>query len=92
MPRKITSFMTASGLRFRITREALGYETVKELGTRLGISPKTIHSWELGENKVSPEKLKLLKDAFGVTSDWIYYGDASGLPRALSEKVYDKVV
>jgi transcriptional regulator with XRE-family HTH domain len=44
-----------------------------------GLLADTIRTYEEGRNYPSPHNLRKLRDALGVTADWLYWGDTRGL-------------
>lgn len=74
--------------RLETTREALGL-TAAELCRRTGIKP---NQWSQFVNPSKKRRITLtaayhLRDEFGLTLDWVYDGDASGLPDRLVQKI-----
>jgi transcriptional regulator with XRE-family HTH domain len=66
--------------RLRMTREALGVRKQKEFAERAQISPNTYNQWEKGRVYPDLQYAIRLCDEYGITLDWIYLGDPSGLP------------
>jgi transcriptional regulator with XRE-family HTH domain len=75
------------GKRLALTRLALGFPNQKEFysSTRLGASAYSM--WESGDSFPRVEHMMLLCQQFGLTLDWIYRGDLSGLPYGLATKI-----
>ena len=74
--------------RLETTRQALGL-TAAELCRRTGIKP---NQWSQFVNPSKKRRITLaatyrLRDEFGLTLDWVYDGDASGLPDRLVQKI-----
>jgi transcriptional regulator with XRE-family HTH domain len=74
--------------RLELTQEALDLPAA-ELCRQTDISP---NAWSQFTNPESKRRITLneaykLRDAFGVTLDWIYDGDPSGLPQRLYKKL-----
>lgn len=61
------------------TRASLGL-TQAEFGRRAGIAANTLNQWERAKGRPGLDQALLLCEAFGLTLDWIYRGDPSGLP------------
>ena len=72
--------LEAIGSRLRMTREALGFKKQKEFAARADISPNTYNQWEKGKVYPDLQYAIRLRDEFGISLDWIYLGDPSGLP------------
>lgn len=51
----------------------------EQLGERLGVTRQTVSKWELGSTTPELEKLAMMSDIFGVSTDeLIYKGGAAG--------------
>ena len=74
------------GRRLAATREALGI-TQAELRRQLRVDPPRWNPYELGKRRITIEVALGLRLAFGVTLDWIYVGDSSGLPARLHKRI-----
>lgn len=61
----------------------MGYATIRSFAADVGVNEDRYDKWEKGKAMIPPEVVEDLKRAFGVTADWIYYGEESALPRAL---------
>ncbi len=72
------------GQRLRAVRTAAGYATAREFAEKLDIEENTLTSWERGQRLIEPEDLAGVRKLTGVTADYIYYGDPSGLPPELA--------
>lgn len=67
------------GERLVRARLALGL-TQSELADAAGIGRNTYNQWERGKGRPGLGEALKLCDKFGLTLDWIYRGDPSGLP------------
>ncbi|BBK37720.1 hypothetical protein STAQ_27980 [Allostella sp. ATCC 35155] len=85
-----TSNRSASHIagRLRALRLSLGLSQA-ELCRRAGLAPNTWNQWEKASSQPDLQYGIRLVDAFRVTLDWIYLGDASGLPHALAVYLQD---
>jgi DNA-binding XRE family transcriptional regulator len=83
-PLDVSSF-EAIGRRLLATRLALGFESQLEFATAAGVSPQALNNYERGRSRPSLEIALSLCDRFGLTLDWIYRGDAGGLPHRLAQ-------
>lgn len=74
--------------RLEATREALGLSPA-DICRRTGLRQNAWSQWANPKNKrtITREAAYRLKDEFGVTLDWIYDGDPSGLPARLHQKI-----
>ena len=92
MPPKDVKTM-GEGLRLRLTRLALGYNSSKDFGKELGVSFGALSNYELDRREIPRCLLGGLKRQFGVTTDWILFGDDRQLSdhlRASISEVLDK--
>jgi transcriptional regulator with XRE-family HTH domain len=69
----------AIATRLRITREAFGLGQ-NEFARRAGIASNTYNQYEQGKNVPRLDIANQICDEYGITLDWIYRGDISGLP------------
>jgi transcriptional regulator with XRE-family HTH domain len=83
MPKKQTPMSVQIGNRLRQLRLAKGFEKIRHWADELGVNEDRYDKWEKGKATVPPDVVHNLKVRFGVTSDWLYFGDESGLPQAL---------
>ena len=72
--------------RLVILRDALGVNAA-DLCRVTGLAPNRWSQYESGERRITLEASMVLCDKYGVTLDWIYRGDESGLPRRLIERM-----
>lgn len=75
------------GARLRAVREALGYENQKDFADKAGISPTAYNNWEVGYKRIGVDMAARLCSTYRITLDWIYFGDASGLPGNVAAKL-----
>jgi transcriptional regulator with XRE-family HTH domain len=80
-PRELRT-LDSIGHRLRLTRLALGLNQT-QLCDLAGIARNTWNQWEKGNSRPQLDEAMKLVDAFGLTLDWIYLGDNSGLPHGL---------
>lgn len=71
--------------RLVATRLALGYDNQVEFCTALGVSPQAWNNYERARAKPSLDVALQMCDRFNLTLDWIFRGDAGGLPHRLAE-------
>lgn len=69
-----------------MTREAFGLGQ-NEFARRAGIASNTYNQYEQGKNIPRLDIANQLCDQYGITLDWIYRGDASGLPLHLATAI-----
>lgn len=77
----------ACGLRLMATRKALGFETARAFADITGVEEGTLTAWERGQNRIPLWYIRKLKTMFGITADWIYFNDMSGLQSAFVAKL-----
>jgi transcriptional regulator with XRE-family HTH domain len=51
------------------------------------IEPNTWNQYEKGINRISLDKAALICEAFNVTLDWLYRGNAAGLPFSFAARL-----
>lgn len=83
----LDAWVKGCGFRLRVIREALGYESLREFAAITGVTEDALSAWERGQNRVQADYIERLRVRFKVSHDWIFGGELSGLPRALSEHV-----
>lgn len=76
----------AIGQRLAATREALGLKP-SQFADQARIARNTFSQWESGKVKPGLRDAIKLADAHNLTLDWIYLGDASGLPFRIASKL-----
>jgi len=74
------------GRRLKAARESLGLRTI-DLCAEINVQPNTYSQWENGARLLDVFAATRMAERFGVTLDWFYRGDASGLPHGLAMKV-----
>jgi transcriptional regulator with XRE-family HTH domain len=72
--------------RLRALREAYTPSQV-EFCEMVGLKPPAWNNYEKGTNRISLDAALALAQKTGVSLDWIYYGDESGLPLRLASKL-----
>ena len=63
-----------------------------EMARQLNLAPNTISQFETGVSRPSQDVETRIKAAFGVTVDWIRYGEMSGLSSDLIRKLEEASV
>ncbi|KAF0111669.1 MAG: putative DNA binding helix-turn helix protein [Rhodospirillaceae bacterium] len=74
------------GGRLTAAREALGLSQVA-ICREIDVSPSRWNQWEMGGKLPDPLVMAEFSRRYGITMDWIYAGNASGLPHSLVGKV-----
>lgn len=76
------------GDRLALARTSLDQPyTEAEMAAFLTVPYQTYVNWERGIAFIRRDKMKELKDAFGITFDWIGDGDPKALPEPLRSKI-----
>ena len=76
------------GRRLTLARKLLENPyTEAEMANFLGVPYQTYVNWEKGIAFIRRDRLKVLKDSFGINFDWIGDGDPKGLPEPLRGKI-----
>jgi transcriptional regulator with XRE-family HTH domain len=83
MPKKKDAFREGVGKRLRTLRLARGFDTIRAFAQDLNVEEDRYDAWEKGKALIPPQVAADLRARFGVTSDWLYFGDTSGLSRVL---------
>jgi transcriptional regulator with XRE-family HTH domain len=73
------------GARIEKIRIACGLGCQSAFGERLGVTPTRINNWATGRILFPVEFAVKLRELTGVTLDYIYCGDPSGLPLRLAD-------
>lgn len=74
----------AIGRRLRALRLVLGKDQ-KHMSALAGVTPQAWSNWENGIRRPSPDQIYKLATSTGITADWVYYGDRSGLPVRIAD-------
>ena len=69
------------------TRLALGYKTQSAFAEQIGIGSAQYSVFESAKRRISLGVALSIREKFGVSLDWIYRGDAAGLPASLYKKL-----
>lgn len=83
MPKKRDPFRQATGKRLEVLRRAKDFDTIRGFAKELDIEEDRYTTWEKGKALIPPQVVENLRQRYGITSDWLYYGDGSGLPHRL---------
>ena len=82
MSEKKTKFRVEVGERLKRLRKVKDLDQV-DIGQIIGMVPGGVSMIEQGQRGLDPQDAIRLKQAFGITLDWIYAGDSGALPRDL---------
>ena len=88
--RKDDCSATAIGYRLRLLREVLGYKgrgNQKKFAEMIGIDANSWNAYEHGGSRIPVDNMRKLKRKTGVTSDWVYFGDADDLPLNIARRL-----
>lgn len=79
MSKKPNVFRQAAGKRLKALRIAKGFDTMRAFANDLGVEEDRYDTWEKGKALIPPQYIEALRQRYGITSDWLYFGDPSGL-------------
>ena len=84
----MTSDKTLQAIAHRLeqTRSALGL-TQSEFADKAGIARNTYNQWEKGKGRPQLDGAIALCSTYNLTLDWIYFGQMSGLPYQVAQKL-----
>lgn len=77
------------GARLELLREWRGVKQ-KDMAAQAGVSPQAWNNWIRGRARPDIEQVWALCRETAVTSDWIYFGDRSGLPARFVKWLIDR--
>lgn len=78
--------MKSVARRLQLTRQAYGLKQV-EFAAPINIATNTYNQYERGKKRPSIDAAIALCETYNLTLDWIYRGDASGLPYGLASAI-----
>jgi transcriptional regulator with XRE-family HTH domain len=73
--------------RLRKARIALGYEDKDEFGEYAGLSQSLYNRFENGRRVITLQAAMKLYKRYGLSLDWIYMGDPSGIDPRLWKRI-----
>ena len=76
--------------RITRTRLALGFKTQTAFAKEIGVRSDLYNPFENAVRRVSLAAAFKIRDKFGIPLDWIYCGNASRLPAALSRALKER--
>ena len=79
----------AIGHRLKQLRLALGNLSQADVCRAIDVIPSRWNQYETGDRKITDDVAARLRQRYGVTRDWIYDGDPSGLPVRFADKLQD---
>lgn len=83
MPARPERSIEEIGKRLKALRMAVSGDNQADFCRRLGIATNTWNQYEKGKGRPQLDVAVMLCDSLGVTLDWIYLADPSGLPHRL---------
>lgn len=72
--------------RLILLREAFGLSQ-RQLCAMTGIGVTSWNNYERAVKRIPVDKVAILRARLGVTGDWIYWGDVSGLPATILSRL-----
>ena len=85
-PEDVGDLPTDVARRLTRTRQAFGMQQ-QEFGVSAGMSQPQYNQFETGKRLLTLHYALALCERYGLTLDWLYRGDPSGLPYSLHEKI-----
>ena len=82
-----STLYVATGNRLRVLREALGYDSLRDFAAAIDVPEDRFGTYERGVSLLQMPTALLIKRRYGVTLEWIYDGDATGMPQGLREAI-----
>jgi len=88
-PDDIGDFAADVARRLRLTRTALGYPNRQQsdFAAESGIAQSHYNKFETGERRLTLTIAMKLCHRWGITLDWLFRGDPSGLPAKLWNEI-----
>lgn len=74
------------GIRLQLTRQAFSLSQT-EFADAAGLTQHAYNQYERGHRRPNIDAAIALCDRYGITLDWIYRGDPSGLPYKLADLI-----
>jgi transcriptional regulator with XRE-family HTH domain len=91
MTRLVAEQLEAFGKRLKLLREVCGYPSQQTFADALGMEKGTLGQYEAGRSYPKPDVLGRIRQLTGATVDWLYFGDAGGLPVALAQRIQEAI-
>lgn len=86
-----SSAVDTTAQRIELARNALGFSVQADFAKSLGLYPAKYNSYINRQGIQLPVEVAILMcEKFGLTLDWIYRGDISGLPYRLVQKIEEE--
>lgn len=73
--------------RVRLLRESMGYQTSNAFAAYLGVSAQRWNNVEIGMPLSRDMAFLLVRKVPGLSLDWLYFGNAAGLPLELAKRL-----
>jgi transcriptional regulator with XRE-family HTH domain len=84
------SYVADVAFRLRMTREALGMEQ-SEFADRAGIARNAYNQYEQAQRIPRLDIAIRICETYGLTLDWIFRGDLSGLPFHIARTLHPRM-
>lgn len=75
--------------RLRLVRIALGIQDQRDFGEAANLEQSLYNRFETGKRLLTLQAAMKLCERYGITLDYLYRGDASGLPYKLHNTIRD---
>lgn len=73
------------GRRLEAVRRVLGIQTKKQFAEDAGIGEQTYGPWANGRREISKDGVKKLIARYGLTWEYIYFGNKDDLPHKIAK-------
>jgi len=73
--------------RLKAARLALGYDSKRDYCLRAGINEQVYGPFENGRRPISLEAAKRLRKTYGLSLEFIYFGNVLDLPTRISQRL-----
>jgi ribosome-binding protein aMBF1 (putative translation factor) len=85
--KKTTEQARIIGQRLRLAIQTTG-RSQKFIAEQFGVSPSKLNNWLAGTHYPNQEFVTAFCERYGITTDWIYRGVVSGMPKDLADKLW----
>lgn len=83
----VADSLTDISKRLELTRLALGFDSQVEFCKAIRVQKNLYNPFEKGKRRISLAIAMKIRRKFGISLDWIYFGDPGNLPTNLTRKI-----
>jgi transcriptional regulator with XRE-family HTH domain len=81
-------FWEAAGRRLKAARLAAGETSVRGFAKKLSVTHVAVLHWEKGDRGINDPRIwGVLRAELGITLDWLFNGDASGMTKQVIDAI-----